>query len=219
MKGLKKYFITGLLVVVPLYLTFYVLLIIIRAMDNALNFLPEILRPQSYMPFHIPGIGIVFTVTGILLVGLLTQNFLGRKLVAFGEMILAKIPFLRIVYHASKQFLETFFTRDHEGFSQVVIFEYPRKGIYTMGFVTGKTRGELKRKTGEKTTSIFLPTTPNPTSGFFIMVPDTDVIPMDMSVEDAFKVIMTGGIIEPEDYGVEGGTKKAVVKKTKSKKT
>ncbi|MFQ5442606.1 MAG: DUF502 domain-containing protein [Thermodesulfobacteriota bacterium] len=208
MKGLKRYFITGLLVVVPLYLTLYVLLLIVRAMDNALNFLPELLRPQSYLPFYIPGIGIVFTIVGILIVGLLTQNFLGRKFVAFGEMVLAKIPFLRIVYNASKQFLETFFTREHEGFSQVVIFEYPRKGIYTMGFVTGKTRGELKRKTDINSTSIFLPTTPNPTSGFFIMVPDEDVIPMDMSVEEAFKVIMTGGIIEPEEYGIEGGEKK-----------
>ncbi|GMR05106.1 MAG: DUF502 domain-containing protein [Thermodesulfobacteriota bacterium] len=197
---LKRYFITGLLVVVPLYVTLYVLALIVRAMDNALNFLPALLRPQSYMPFYIPGIGIIFTLLGILVVGLLTQNFLGKKLVKYGEMILAKIPFLRIVYNASKQFLETFFTKEHEGFSQVVIFEYPRKGIFTMGFVTGKTRGELKVKTDRNTTSIFLPTTPNPTSGFFIMVPDEDVIPMDMSVEDAFKVIMTGGIIEPEGY-------------------
>lgn len=199
MKGLRSYFITGLIVVVPLYITAYVVVLIVRAMDNVFNFLPELLRPQSFLPFYIPGIGLAFTIIGIFIVGVVAQNFLGKKLVSLGERILARIPFLRIVYNATKQFLETFFTREHEGFSKVVIFEYPRKGIYTLGFVTGRTRGELKTKIEEGTTSIFVPTTPNPTSGYFVMIPDADIIPLEMSVEDAFKVIMTGGIISPPE--------------------
>ena len=206
MKGLKRYFITGLLVVVPLYITVYVFLILARAMDGVFNILPEPLRPQTLLPYHIPGIGIVFTLLGILLVGLLTQNFAGKKLVALGERLLTRIPFLRMVYNATKQFMETFLSSEHEGFRKVVIIEYPRKGVYAMGFVTGRTRGELSDKTAGNTTSIFIPTTPNPTSGFYAIVQDEEIIPLEMTVEDAFKVIMTGGIVVPETYGARVGS-------------
>ncbi len=198
MKGLKKYFITGLLVLVPLYITVYIFAVVVRALDNVLNFLPWFLNPRHLMPFHLPGIGVVFTVLGILLVGLITQNFFGRKLVDFGENLLSKIPFLRIVYNASKQFLETFLSWHQDEYSNVVVVQYPRKGVYTLGFVTGNTRGELREKVGMPSKSVFIPTTPNPTSGFYLMVPEVDLIPLDMSVEDAFKVIMTGGLVMPD---------------------
>ncbi len=198
MKVLKKYFFTGLLVVVPLYITAYIFTVIVRAMDNVLNFLPWFLNPRYFMPFHIPGVGVFFTIAGVLLVGLVTQNFFGKKLVEFGEGILSKIPFLRIVYNASKQFLETFLSWHQDEYSNVVVVQYPRKGVYTLGFVTGNTRGELGEKISAPSKSVFIPTTPNPTSGFYLMVPEADLIPLDMSVEDAFKVIMTGGIVMPD---------------------
>jgi len=200
MKGLKRYFITGLLVVVPLYITVYVFLILARAMDGVFNILPEPLRPQTLLPYHIPGIGIVFTLLGILLVGLLTQNFAGKKLVALGERLLTRIPFLRMVYNATKQFMETFFNQEHQGFRKVVLIEFPRKGIHSMGFMTSKVNGEIKYKTtNEPAICVFVPTTPNPTSGYFAVVPEKDVIYLDMKVEDAFKVIMTGGMVIPNN--------------------
>jgi len=150
------------------------------------------------MPFHIPGVGVFFTIAGILIVGLITQNFFGKKLVEFGEGILSKIPFLRIVYNASKQFLETFLSWHQDEYSNVVVVQYPRKGVYTLGFVTGSTRGELREMISAPAKSVFIPTTPNPTSGFYLMVPEADLIPLNMTVEDAFKVIMTGGIVMPD---------------------
>ncbi len=206
MKGLKKYFLTGLLVLAPLYITGYIFATIVKAMDNILNFLPWFLNPRYYMPFHLPGTGVVFTILGVLIVGIITQNFFGRKLVDFGEHILSKIPFLRIIYNASKQFLETFLSWHKDEYSNVVIVQYPRKGVYTLGFVTGGTKGELKQKINAPSKSVFIPTTPNPTSGFYLMVPEADLIPLEMSVEDAFKVIMTGGIVMP---GVSGITEEA----------
>jgi uncharacterized membrane protein len=200
MSRFKKYFITGLLVVVPLYITVYVLAFIVRLMDRVFNILPPILRPETYLPFRIPGLGIILTVIAITIVGVLAQNFVGRWLVRIGDKFFKKIPFLGIIYNATKQFMETFFKEGHQGFERVVLFEFPRKGIYSMGFVTGETKGELNSKTDGETISIFLPTTPNPTSGYYIMVPKKDIIELDMHVEDAFKVIMTGGIVVPEHF-------------------
>jgi uncharacterized membrane protein len=197
MKALKKYFFTGLLVVVPLYITAYIFAVIVRALDKVLDFLPWFLNPRYFMPYHIPGVGVFFAIAGILAVGVVMQNFFGRKLVDFGEHLLSKIPFLRIIYNATKQFLETFLTWHEDEYSNVVIVQYPRKGVYTMGFVTGSTRGELKEKIKSPAKSVFIPTTPNPTSGFYLMVPEADLIPLDMNVEDAFKVIMTGGLVMP----------------------
>ncbi len=220
---IKRYFITGLLVLVPLYITAYVLTIIVGFMDSLVEYLPGPLRPSTYLPFHIPGIGILITFVGIMIVGFLATNLLGRKLVSLGESIMDRIPVLRGVYKATKQFLETFFAQDHEGFRKVVLIQYPRKGLYAIGFVTGKTRGEVQQRTGEGTINIFLPTTPNPTSGFYIVVPEKDIIPLEMGVEDAFKLIMTGGMVVPtheggvavkgdenekKDRGLSGGSEK-----------
>ncbi len=196
-KGLKGYFITGLLVVVPLYITVYVLTLIVSFMDNIFNILPGPLRPDTYLPYHIPGQGIVFTIIGIFIVGVLTTNIFGKRLFAFGEKVLLRVPVVRIVYNASKQFMETFFSGDHEGFRKVVLVEFTRKGVYSLGFVTGRAQGEIRQKAVDKGISVFLPTTPNPTSGFYAVVDEKDIIPLDMTVEDAFKVIMTGGMVVP----------------------
>jgi uncharacterized membrane protein len=200
MKRLKRYFITGLLVVVPLYITVYVLTFIVSLMDNVFNILPLAVRPETYLPFRIPGLGIIITVLGVSIVGLLVQNFIGRWFVRLADKFFVKIPFLSVIYNATKQFMETFLREGHRGFNKVVLFEFPRKGIYSMGFLTGDTSGELREKTGGDTLSVFLPTTPNPTSGYYIMVPKSEVQFLDMQVEDAFKVIMTGGIVVPEHF-------------------
>ena len=209
MKRVKRYFITGLLVVVPLYITVYVLTFIVRTMDNVFHILPSALRPESYLPFRIPGFGIIMMVAGVSVIGLLAQNVIGRWVVRLADMFFVKIPFLSVIYNATKQFMETFFREGHRGFDKVVLFEFPRKGIYAMGFLTGDTSGELWEKTGGETLSIFLPTTPNPTSGYYIMVPKSEVTVLDMQVEDAFKVIMTGGIVVPEHYSSKEGPKGA----------
>lgn len=202
-KGLKGYFITGLFVVVPLYITVYVLTLIVGFMDSAVNVLPRFLRPDTYLPFHFPGQGIVFTLLGILVIGVLTTNLLGQRLLGLTDRLVYKVPIVSIIYKSTKQLMETFFAKDHEGFRRVVLVEFPRKGVYSMGFVTGKARGELLHKAGEGKLSIFMPTTPNPTSGFYIVVDKDEVIPLGMNVEDAFKVLMSGGMIVPP-YGEHG---------------
>ncbi len=201
MKILKRYFVTGLIIVLPLYISFYVFVTIVNFMDSLMYLLPEVARPDTYLPFHVPGIGLLVTVTGIFLVGMLTTNFLGRKLVAIGEWFLDWIPLLRTIYKSSKQFISTFFSKDADGFRKVVLIEFPRRGTYAVAFVTSKTHGEVQVKIEEDLINVFLPTTPNPTSGFYLAVPSNEVISLDMTVEDAFKVIMSGGVIVPEGKG------------------
>ena len=199
-KIFRRYFVTGLLVVVPLYFSYYVLSIIVRSMDSMLTLLPVSLRPDTFLPFHVPGLGIIFTVFSIFLIGLLTTNFLGKSLLSLTEKGMARVPVVRMVYNATKQFMETFFNQEHQGFRKVVLIEFPRKGIHSMGFMTSKVNGEIKHKTtNEPAICVFVPTTPNPTSGYFAVVPEKDVIYLDMKVEDAFKVIMTGGMVIPNN--------------------
>ncbi len=212
-KGLKRYFITGLLVVVPVYLTVYVLTLIVGFMDNVFNILPKALRPDTYLPFHVPGQGIVFTLIAVMVVGVITTNFFGKKIFEFSERLLLKVPILRIVYNATKQFLETFLSSDHEGFRKVVLVEFPRKGLYSLGFVTGRTRGEIKRKTHEAGISVFMPTAPNPTSGYYVVVKEEDIVPLDMSVEDAFKIVMTGGMVIPDSRDFAGAPPSSTLKR------
>ncbi|MFQ5736088.1 MAG: DUF502 domain-containing protein [Thermodesulfobacteriota bacterium] len=205
-KRLKRYFITGLLVVVPLYITVYVLTLIVGFMDNVFNILPKALRPDTYLPFHVPGQGLAFTIIGIFIVGVLTTNFFGRKIFHLTERLLLRVPILRIVYNATKQFMETFLSSDHEGFRRVVLVEFPRRGTYSLGFVTGRARGEIKEKVHERNgISVFMPTAPNPTSGYYIVVREDEIIPLEMSVEDAFKVVMTGGMVVPTVDDIDAG--------------
>ncbi len=199
-KIFKAYFLTGLLVVVPLYLSYYVLSIIVRSMDSMLTLLPVSMRPDTYLPFHVPGLGIIFTVGAIFLIGLLATNFLGKSVLTLAEKGMSKVPVVRMVYNATKQFMETFFSQEHQGFKKVVLIEFPRKGLWSMGFMTSRVNGEIKHKTAsESSVCVFVPTTPNPTSGYFAVIPEKDVICLDMKVEDAFKVIMTGGMVIPNN--------------------
>lgn len=203
MSRVKSYFITGLLVVVPLYISIYVITLIVGFVDGVVNLLPAPVHPHTYLP-GIPGTGFIFTIIGIFIVGALTSNFAGKRLLALAERLLARIPVLRMLYNGTKQFMETFFAKDQQGFRKVVLIEFPRKGVYSVGFVTGKAGGEIRDKTFDAgTVNVFLPTTPNPTSGFYMIVPEKDVVYLDMKVEDAFKVIMTGGMVVPDAKAVK----------------
>ncbi|MBI5234458.1 MAG: DUF502 domain-containing protein [Deltaproteobacteria bacterium] len=196
-KSIKGYFITGLLIVIPLVITVYVLRIIVTFAESLTAFIPAPLRIDTYLPVAIPGMGVVLTVILVFVVGVLGTNLFGKKLVELGERLLDKIPLIRVVYKGTKQFMETFFLGEESGFSKVVMVEYPRRGMYSIAFVTSRARGEIQAKTKETTINLFLPTTPNPTSGVYLVAPENDVVYLDMSVEDAFKIIVTGGLVVP----------------------
>lgn len=204
-KGLKGYFVTGLLVVVPSYITVYVLSLIVRFMDNIFTILPGSMQPDNYLPVHVPGLGILFTIIGIFLVGLLTQNFLGKRILDIAESITARVPIVRIVYNSTKQLMETFFRKENDGARKVVLIEFPKAGVYSVGFLTGKVKGEIRDRTGEDNVNIFIPCTPNPTTGYYVIAREKDVIRLNMRVEDAFKLIMTGGLVVPNNDEFKGG--------------
>ncbi|MBE9531584.1 MAG: DUF502 domain-containing protein [Proteobacteria bacterium] len=201
-RTIRGYFLAGLFLVVPAYITIYILRLIVGFLGSFTKTFPSWLRPETYFSYSFPGLEIAITIVGIFLLGVIATNFLGRSLVRFSERMIDKIPFLRTVYRGSKQFMETFFSGQRDGFSSVVMLEYPRRGIYCIAFVTSKTKGEMQAITKEPAINLFLPTTPNPTSGFYLVVPESDTTPLKMSVEDAFKVIMTGGMVVPSEDGV-----------------
>ncbi|MBN1226035.1 MAG: DUF502 domain-containing protein [Deltaproteobacteria bacterium] len=217
MKRLKKiikgYFITGLLVILPLFVTVYILWIIVKAMDSIFKFVPAQYLPETYIHITIPGLGLLLMVAIILLVGLFTKNFIGTKLFGYWENIVERIPIARIIYIGVKQLLEALFYSNKESFKTAALVEYPRRGIYVIGFITGESKGEVQDKTDESMINVFIPTTPNPTSGFYVLVSKNDLIILDMSVEDAFKLIISGGIITPKSSKgmIEGQTKLGIL--------
>jgi len=172
-----------------------------------LNILPARFRPDTFLPFPIPGLGLILLFGTVLLTGFLVRNYLGRKLVHLWDRIIETIPLVNKLYMALKQLVETIFNRSPQDFKRVVLIEFPKEGCYAIGFVTGFAVGETQRKTHRKVINVFVPTTPNPTSGFFLMIPEESVIPMDMGVEDAFKLLVSGGIISPDKRNhIQGGT-------------
>jgi len=200
-KGIKGYFITGLLVVLPVYLTVYVLSIIVAFMDKIFTIMPAALQPDHYLPFHVPGLGIIVTFICVFIVGVLTTNLLGKKLLEAAENLLGRLPLVRPIYNSTKQLMETFFKTDNQGFKKVVLIEFPKVGVYSVGFLTGRVREEIKTRTADDNVSIFIPCTPNPTTGYYIVAREKDVIHLDMKAEDAFKLIMTGGLVVPKHDG------------------
>lgn len=196
---LRRYFIAGLMVWVPLGITFLVMRVLIDLMDQSLLLLPRGWRPEALLGMEIPGVGAVLTVLVVFVTGVIAANFLGRKLVSIWERMLSGIPLVRSIYAAVKQVAETIFSSSGEAFRKVLLVEYPRKGIWTIGFQTGNPVGEVQRKTEQEVVTVFIPTTPNPTSGFIIMVPREDVQVLDMPVEDGLKFIMSLGVVNPKE--------------------
>ena len=199
--SLKNYFLTGLLVILPIFITVYIILSLIRAMDAILKYIPAKYLPETYLQSHIPGLGLILVVVLVFVVGLLTRNFIGRKIVKLGENIVDRIPLVRVLYTGVKQLLEPLFLQKTNAFKSVALIEYPRRGVHVIGFVTGESKGEVQNKTSKTMMNLFVPTTPNPTSGFYILIPEDEVVYLNMSVEDAFKLIISGGIVSPPKQG------------------
>jgi len=196
---LKRNFWAGILVLVPISLTIYVIVIIFRAVDRILAYLPTKYNPQTYLPFPVPGLGLIFAFLIIMLVGFIARNYIGSKIIELWEGLVNKIPFIRSIYVATKHLIETIFLKTDQNFKRVVLVEYPRKGVYALAFTTGMSKGEIQNKTHKNVVNVFVPTTPNPTSGFYLLVPEEELIFLDMNVEDAFKLIISGGIVTPEE--------------------
>jgi uncharacterized membrane protein len=197
----KKYFITGLLILVPLAITFWVLRSIVTTMDQVLLLLPPSWREDLFI-LRIPGVGVLATIAVVFLVGLLARNFIGRQLVGFWEQMLAHIPIVRSIYSSVKQVSDTILTPNGQAFRKAVLVEYPRKGIWTIGFALGspgaETEGNLAKLgvQGELHT-VFVPTAPNPTSGFILIFPHDQIHELDMSVDAALKFVISLGVVKP----------------------
>ncbi|MBT8764463.1 DUF502 domain-containing protein [Desulfohalobiaceae bacterium Ax17] len=203
---LKTNLIAGLLFLTPIAATFYFLKILIKWLDQILLIIPAQYRPENFLPFPVPGLGVIVLVILLIITGFLVRNYLGSKLVSLWERIINKIPFINKFYTSVKQLIETLVNGAGKDFKRVVLVEFPRDGVYSLAYVTGVAVGELQRKTQKKVINVYVPTTPNPTSGYYLVVPEEDVIPLDMSVEDSFKLLISGGIINPEDPN-QGGDK------------
>ena len=186
---LRNYFITGVVVLIPIGFTLYLTKILIGISSNLI---PKNINPNSYLPFNIPGVEIVISFLLITIVGGLSLSFFGRRILKLIDDLFKRIPFLRTVYSAILQMTETFSKKD-DGKRSVVLIEYPRKGVWAVGFATKENKGEMSQKTGKNLINVFVPTTPNPTSGFLLMFPIEDVIYLNMSFEEASKFIVSAG--------------------------
>ncbi|MDK2822685.1 MAG: hypothetical protein PWQ67_230 [Clostridia bacterium] len=208
LKKLQTYFITGLVVLLPTVVSIYVFLLLFNFIDKLiLGKLPfaEYIPGLNYLNSlaqKIPGIGFISTILLILLIGILAKNIIGKRLINFFDRLMLSLPVVKSIYNAVKQIIEAFIRQDKDAFQKVVLLEYPRKGLYALAFVTGTTRGEIQAKTRQEMINVFLPTTPNPTSGFLLLVPREDLIPLEMSVEEGIKLIISGGVVTPP-YQVE----------------
>ena len=195
---MKKYFITGLLVLVPLVITFWVLSTLIHTMDQSLLLLPEAWRPKNLIGFNVPGLGALLTLVIIFVTGLVATNIFGRQLIILWESLLSRVPFVKTIYSSVKQVSDTLFSDSGNAFRKALLIEYPRKGTWTIAFLTGKPGGDVSNHLQGEYISVYVPTTPNPTSGFFLMLPKADAIELDMIVDQALKYIISMGTVAPQ---------------------
>ena len=197
MKRLRRYIVAGILVWLPIVVTVVVFKFLIGILDQSLRFVPRQYQPEALLGFPIPGLGVILTILILLLTGVLVANIVGRSMVGLWESILHKIPGVRTVYSAVKRFAEIVFSDSSPSFKRVLLIEYPRKGLYSLAFQTSSELGEVQGRTGEDVICTFVPTTPNPTSGFIIVVPRKDVVELDMEVDAALKMIISLGVVVP----------------------
>ncbi len=197
---LRAYLFAGILVTAPIFITFYLAWLFVTFVDSKINpLIPAKYNPETYLPFAVPGLGLIILIIGLMLVGALTAGFFGRLWMRLSERVLSQMPVIRNVYSAVKQILETVLAQQSNAFREAVLIEYPRRGIWAIGFLTGQTKGEVQNLTEEECINVFLPTTPNPTSGFLLFVPKKDLVPLSMTVEEAIKMVISGGIVTPPD--------------------
>lgn len=209
---LRAYLFSGILVTAPVAITFYMAYKFIFWVDRLVNqMLPPQYKFDNVFPYALPGLGLVILVVFLIIVGMFTAGFLGGFLVRLGEWIVNKMPLISSIYSLLKQVFETIFSNKTQAFSKVVMLEYPRKGIWILGFVSSSTKGEVKDQFEEEMLNIFIPTTPNPTSGFLIFVPKKDTVELKMTVEEGIKFVISGGLVEPDNLP---NKKKLTKKKT-----
>jgi hypothetical protein len=194
---MRKYFITGLLVLVPLVITLWVLNLIIGTLDQSLLLLPPQWRPELLLGFNLPGVGTILTLLIIFITGVITRNFVGNRLVKLWELLLQRIPVVSSIYSSVKQVSDTLFSSSGNAFRKALLVQYPREGIWTIAFQTGVPGGDVKNHLSGDYVSVYVPTTPNPTSGFFLMLRREDTIELSMSVDEALKYIVSMGVVAP----------------------
>ncbi len=194
---MKKYFVTGLLIWIPLVITLMVLAWVVNTLDQILLIAPAAVRPDALLGFHLPGVGVLVTLLLILLTGLAAANFVGQRLVGFWEGLLSRIPVVKSIYYSVKQVSDTLLSSNGQAFRKALLIQYPREGMWTIGFQTGSPGGDAAHHLGNEFVSVYVPTTPNPTSGFFLMLPRKDAIELDMSVDEALKYIISMGVVSP----------------------
>jgi len=197
---LRNYFLTGLIIVAPVFITAYLTWTFIGWVDGWVKpYIPAIYNPDHYLPFAVPGFGLLTALFLITLIGFMTANLVGRSIVAFGESLLDRMPLVRSLYKGLKQIFQTVLAEQSSSFKQAGLIEYPRHGLWSIVFVATETKGEVDhRLPGHDSVSVFLPTTPNPTSGFLLFVPRKDIIILDMSVEEAAKMVISAGLVSPD---------------------
>jgi len=201
----KRYLITGLLIWVPLVITVWVLSFLVDTLDQSLLLLPHSWQPRSWLGFHLPGLGALLTIAVVLATGVLAANIIGQRLVLYWEGLLARIPIFKSLYFSVKQVSDTLFSSSGLAFRKALLVQYPRQGSWTIAFLTGQPGGDVANYLKGDYVSVYVPTTPNPTSGFFLMIPAADVVELDISVDAALKYIISMGVVPPEDRNPASG--------------
>ena len=197
---LRNYLLAGILVTAPLGITVYLVWIFLEFMDHQVTqVIPEEYNPNNYLPFSVPGFGLLIAVVFLIIIGWFARNFMGRIVINLYEYFMVRVPIIRNIYGAIKQIAETIMASQSQAFRDVVLLEYPRRGVWSIAFVTNTTEGEVQRITDEETINVFVPTTPNPTSGYLLFVPKKEVHFLNMSVEEGIKLVVSAGIITPPD--------------------
>ncbi len=194
---IRRYFVTGLLIWVPLAITAWVLSLIVGTLDKTLHVLPSAIHPKQTLGVDLPGAGVILTLLIIFITGVLAANFIGQRLVKWWELLLARIPVVNSIYNSVKQVSDTLFSSSGNAFRKALLVQYPREGSWTIAFLTGQPGGDVVTHLKGDYVSVYVPTTPNPTSGFFLMMPKQDVIELDMSVDEALKYIISMGVVAP----------------------
>ena len=199
---MRKYFITGLLICIPLVITIWVLNLIVDTLDQSLHLLPGSWRTESWLGVHIPGLGVILTLLIVFLTGVFAANFIGERLVRLWHYILHRIPVVSSIYSSVKQVSDTLFSSGGQAFRKALLVQWPREGMWTIAFLTGVPGGDVTNHLKGDYVSVYVPTTPNPTGGYFVMLPRAAVIELDMSVDEALKYIISMGVVAQGDKGI-----------------
>lgn len=210
---IRRYFITGLLIWVPLVITLWVLNLLVSTLDQILQLLPPEFRTENWLGMHVPGFGVAMTVLVVFVTGVLAANIIGQRLVTFWESLLARIPVVNSIYNGVKQVSDTLFAPGGQAFRKALLVQWPREGMWTIAFLTGVPGGDVVSHLKGDYLSIYVPTTPNPTGGYFVMVPRSDVVELDMTVDEALKYIISMGVVAPGANGRAGRAATAVAPK------